>query len=231
MSAHPYKPDDEDDLRPFRVSAVCVTMDMSCSMLWCNGFLRLPVHVQGIYCLWSAAMPGAPSVVLEASGQPSCCTFSGEWCCVLMILLVHTYLTFSAPNSQPHKLSLWWEALRKELYTFGTFERTTRCMPTGECVTVICQKLLSCLSCGWLVGVFFYYLTDLTTFIILRDTIDLRIARGLRKPCYRCGNIPLLYNGCLTMTSRVFISTINTAPSAADHAAPLLQVGSYMHVV
>ena len=78
MSSHPYKEDDEEDLRPYRVRPSSSSLSSLSSSSSYILFPHATIHlVQGIYCVWSTTMPGAPSVVLEASGQPTCCSFSG----------------------------------------------------------------------------------------------------------------------------------------------------------
>jgi len=117
LSSHPYKEDDEEDLRPYR----------------------------GIYCVWSTTMPGAPSVVLEASGQPTCCSFSGS----------QTFIVVG-----------------------GTAEGTLHLWDLRESNSLHAN----------------------------RDTIDLRIAKGLRKPCYSTHS--------------------SLSSSTSNHAAPITQIES-----
>jgi hypothetical protein len=81
LTAHPFNEADEADLRPFKVLTCLLAATLSLSSL---------PPVQGIYCIWSLSAPGAPTgdprssptlhhlllVVLEGSGQPTCCCFS-----------------------------------------------------------------------------------------------------------------------------------------------------------
>jgi hypothetical protein len=169
LTAHPYNETDEADLRPYKVTLPFL-FPASCPSLLA---LLLPLRPlpsplslcrgQGIYCIWSLSAPGAPAVVLEGSGQPSCCSFSST---------------------------------QTNILTAGTSEGTIHLWDLRESNTLHAN----------------------------RDTIDLRIAKGLRKPCYSTQTLTISNS----LEYAAYAATLRMTESSDvewdQHSCPLVQI-------
>lgn len=115
-------------------------------------------------------------VVLEGSGQPTCCTFSGT----------QTYIIVS-----------------------GTTEGTIHMWDLRESNTLHTNRLITLVS----------------FFNRIRDTIDLRIAKGLRKPCYSTQTLTISNS----LEYAAYAATLKVSETSDvewdQHSCPIVQVG------